>query len=215
MTLKKKIVAAVVALVLIGAVALIVILTRTMFFPSVAKPQPPGLPSAVEPQIPTSGPGAAPTIVAPAAPSPVKPGGTLTDEAERQAQDALMRQAMTFASRSASYSSVDGFATILEVFPQSTPDVQTYLLNLQKSLQAAHPIAGPSWGQNTRSLAPMIASGIPILTSGGAQVTVQTRQTTETDGKETSSYKEADITFVKINGAWLVSRVEWKDIAQP
>jgi len=210
---KNRLVLIIVLLVVLAASAFLIWVVLPMYRtspPAANIQQPPGLPSGQQPQEPY-----------PATGTPTQPPVKLSPEAqrasdnERQEQDKLKRMAMDFASRSASYASVDGFASIRDVFSLATKDVQTYLTNVQKGLQTAHPAKGVSWGVNTQSLAPRITSGIPVLSSDTVQAVVQVSQTTETKGQATSVYREATITYTKQDGAWLVSKISWQDIAQP
>jgi hypothetical protein len=120
----------------------------------------------------------------------------------------LKQQASDFSARAGSYSSVDGFASIRDVYVGVTASVQTYLEVQRKQLIQAHPAYGPSWGQTTRSLASRITSPLPVLGKDTAEVTVQVQVTVEAAGASPQvSYQEIILSYQKIGGAWIVSHI--------
>lgn len=190
-----------VALSLLAIVALI--LVGVWLFggkKKVVQPLPPGrtqYPGVVPGQT-----GKAPTPT----PSPTDPA-----ERERQAQDALNRQASTFAASVGSYSNADGFASIKNLYTQVTSDVKTFLETQRAQLLKNHPTFSSSWGQTTRALSSKITSPLPILSKNSVDVRVQSQQTIESIGASPIvSYMEADITFQKSGDAWIVSQIAWK-----
>lgn len=130
-------------------------------------------------------------------------------ERERQAQEALKRQALDFASRQGSYSSVDEFAAIRQVYTQSTQELADFLEGERQTLIARYPAFGPSYGRTTRSLSAKILTGIPVLESGTAEVEVQAQVVTNSaSGGETIGYERIVVSYTKSGNTWVASRVE-------
>jgi len=210
MTLSRRSIAALLILVVVIFLALLVWVVRPLFTAKTPVVQPSALPGEIQP---APSPAAPVTPVTPAAPtpSPYTPSGGLTDqEQERQAEEALKRQALAFAARVGSYSSVDGFATLHEVYDQALPAVQNFLNQTTADLAKQHPATGASWGQTTTALAPQITGGLPLNSSQTAEVTVETRVTIETNGQSTANFQKTVLTYTKTDGTWLVSRVTWE-----
>lgn len=139
----------------------------------------------------------------------------LLNQQERQAQDALRRLAQDYASRAGTYSNFDDFASIRQVYLQSTPEVQTYLDGVRQELMRTHPALQSSWGQTTRGLASRIVSQTPILNRTDVQVMVEAQVSTETNGAaDPREYKEIVLSFSRptITEPWKVSRMEIKDL---
>jgi hypothetical protein len=201
--MNKRLLAIVLVLFAIATVILAFVwVVLPLFRPSTE--QPPPLPSPAGPVTP-------PTPAFPTQPPEPPPDPNSPAEKERQAQEALKRRAVDFASRVASYSSVDDFAGIRDVFGDATAEVQSFLEAERKKLVEAHPSFGPSWGQTTRSVASRIEEGIPVLNGTRAVVVVQTQKTIErSDGPSETRYEEAVLSFQKVNGEWLVNRIEWR-----
>jgi hypothetical protein len=170
------------------------------------QPTPP--PSGV-PQTPFN-PAAPPTFESPTG---VAPDINDPAEQERQAQEALKRQAMSYAGRVGSHSSVDGFISIRQVYTESTEPLRERLESERQSLVATYPSFGPNYGKTTRSLSAFIASSEPIFTGTFALVEVQAQVVTnDTNGTETITYEKIAITFTRSNGEWLAAEIERESI---
>ncbi len=129
-------------------------------------------------------------------------------EAERQAQEALKRQAVEYAARQGTYSSVDGFAAVKTVYDQSTQAVQDFLKARSDKLITQYPSYGPSYGRTTRALSATIVSGTPILSGTEAHVDVQTQVIlNDVQAQETVSYELVGLNLKKEAGVWLVSDI--------
>lgn len=130
------------------------------------------------------------------------------EEQERQAQEALKRQAMSYAGRQGSYSSIDGFESMRQVYPESTKTLADFLEAERQKLIAAHPSYGPSYGRTTRSLSANIVSSEPILTGTKAVLEVQAQVlTNEADGTEHLTYEKITVSFEKSNGEWVANDI--------
>ena len=139
-------------------------------------------------------------------------------EKERQAQEALKRQAMDFTARVASYSSVDSFVGMKVVYTEVTPEVQAFLETTRKQLVTDHPIFGASWGQTTKSLNAKITSALPIIGKETAEVTLQVQQTIESPTQPKANrtfYQEAVLGLKRQGAGWIVTRVAWRSMPQP
>jgi len=193
-------------LLVVGAIAgiLAVIFFIIRPFEGSGPAQPSPLP---EPSRPTFDPSQPP--VTPSAPTGTTPSTSDPVERERQAQEALKRQALDYAGRQGSYSSVDGFIAIRQVYTLSTPTLQQFLESKRQELVRQYPGFGPSWSKGTRPLSAKITSGTPVLSSPQVVVEVQAQTTTnETDGTETVAYERIIITYTSINGSWIAERVD-------
>lgn len=136
-------------------------------------------------------------------PSPNDPA-----EAERQAQEALKREAMNYAARQGTYSSVDGFASVKTVFDLSTQEVRDFLQARSDQLAKQYPSYGPSYGRTTRALSAAITDGTPVLDGSQVGIDVQAQVIlNDAQGNETVSYELIRLTFAKIADAWLVSNI--------
>ncbi len=136
----------------------------------------------------------------------------MTDaEKERQAQEAIKRQAMILGSRLGTYGNADAFVAIKTVYVDATSDVQAYLESIRVRLDREHPIKSGAWGQTTKALSARIDSGFPVLTSRAVDVIVQTQKVVESAGvADVVTYEEAKLSFVKQGSLWVLSRVSWQ-----
>ena len=151
----------------------------------------------------------APATPAAKQPAIAQPSGPT--EPERQAQEALRHQAVSFVAREGSYTSSDGFAALKSVYTEVTPAVQTFLEGERTRLAAAHPASGAYWGQTTKSVSSKITSSDPVLTSTSTQVQVQTQVTVEETWKaDVITYQVVTVNFQKQDNAWQVVRIERK-----
>lgn len=193
-------------LLVVGAIAgiLAVIFLIIRPFEGVTPEQPPPLPGQTRPEF-------NPEQAVPTVPSPTGTPPSTTDpaEQERQAQEALKRQAMDYAGRQGSYSSVDGFASIRQVYTLSTTSLQQYLESQRQALAVQYPAFGPSWSKVTRPLSARIISGVPVLASAEVVVEVQAQTIVhDTNGAETVAYERITITYTGSAGARVADRIE-------
>ena len=130
------------------------------------------------------------------------------EERERQAQEALKRQAMSFAGRSGSYSSVDSFASMRQVYSESTERLRDFLETQRQDLISRYPSFGSSYGRTVRSLSADVVSGVPVLSNDTVVLEVQTQVTINaTDGQESIIYEMVTVTFVKSGEEWVADDV--------
>ena len=141
-------------------------------------------------------------------PPAAKPIPSSPEEKERQAQEALKRQALSFAARQGTYSSVDGFVAMQAVYLEASTGVREQLEKARVALVAEHPSFGPVWGQTMHTLSARITSPLPLIGKSSAQVTVQAQQTIERgDAANEVSYKQIVLDFNQAGETWIVSRV--------
>jgi hypothetical protein len=187
-------------LVVVGA-ALILAVLGWLFLGKKSIKQPPA--PQPSPTIRTSPPVAQPMPTS---------GAPVVSQSEQQLQDQLKRQASDFAARMGSYSSLDEFAGIKNVYVNATPAVQTFLESERQTLTRLHPIIGPSFGQTARALTSRITSPLPIEKQTRVQLTVQVQHTIEDGSKIDVEYAEVQITLERQDAAWIVSRVSSESI---
>lgn len=148
---------------------------------------------------------------------PAAPPISATDpaEIERQLQERLKRQGMSFAARYGTASNADGFdARSFGV--DITAGLQPFLESERKKLLKAHPPADGPWGMTTRALSSRISSVLPIGSGKEAEVTVQTQQTTASSIAGfvvETTYSEIILNYTKVGDVWLVSRITSKPLA--
>lgn len=177
-------------------------------FPS--SEQPPALPTRVETSFDPSK--AVPTP--PTTPT-VKTDPTSPEEKERQAQEALKRQAMDFAARQGTYSNADDFDSLRELFPTVTAELKIKLEARREQLRKEHPAFGLSWSQTLRTLsAELDGRSVPVLSKTAATVYVQAQQITETvrEGKQTS-FVRLTVSFTKQGDVWVPSDITLEPLA--
>jgi len=148
---------------------------------------------------------------APVREQPEGPAPDINDpaEQERQAQEALKRQALDFSARAITYSSVNQFESIRQVYPDSTNELVEFLENQRQELASRYPAFGPAYGRTTRSLSANITDGTPVLENETVTVAVQAQVIINgTDGSETISYERITITFNRVGESWFADRIE-------
>lgn len=170
--------------------------------------QPPTLPDRVEtPFDPTKS-------VPPTPKSDVKVDPTSPEERERQAQEALKRQAMDFAARQGTYSNSDDFDSLRETLPTVTAELRAELETRRNDLRRDHPAFGTAWSQTMRTLSAEIEpSSAPILTATQATVYVQAQQVTETNNSKTDTLVRLTVVFTKQGSIWIPSDVSLQPLA--
>ncbi len=195
-------------LALAGGIAILLVLWFILrpALPFVRQPaqQPPALPPRVE--TPFDPAKAVPT---PPAPSDVPADPASPEERERQAQEALKRQAMDFAARQGTYGSADGFESLRELYPLVTADLRAKLEDRREQLLRDHPAFGASWSQSIRALSATIErASLPLGDRTGSSVVVEAQQITDdAQTGRTTALVELRVSFVRINGAWIPSDV--------
>ncbi len=191
-------------LLIVGAIAavLAVIIFILKPFGDLPGQQPPPLPERVERTFEPSD-----AVPKPPAPSPA-PDVNDPAERERQAQEAMKRQGMDFAGRVGSYSSVDNFAALRDVYALVTDEYRAKLEVMRADLIKQYPSFGTSWGRTYRPLTTKILSGTPVLSSSRVVVEVQGQLIIERAGENpVVSNVKSTITFVKQGTNWIVSDV--------
>lgn len=172
--------------------------------------QPPALPPRMETPFDPSR-----SVPTPPTQPTVKTDPTSPEERERQAQEALKRQALDFSARQGTYSNADDFDSLRELFPLVTDALRTKLEARREELRRDHPAFGPSWSQSMRTLsAELDVKSIPVLSKTTATVYVQAQQTTEDQrtGK-TSSLVRLTLTLTKTGDAWIPSDITLEPLA--
>ncbi len=131
---------------------------------------------------------------------------------ERTLQDLLRRQAVDFAARVGTYSNSDEFAGMKQVYVDASLELRTYLETQRGELVKAHPLRGELWGQTARALSSRLLTPPPLAARTSVDVLVQLQIISGPDGQTNKSYREATITYTRINTTWTASRIVWKDI---
>ncbi len=126
---------------------------------------------------------------------------------EQSAEDSLKRQSVAWVERAGTFSSVDGFSSLNQVFVESVPSIQQYLQSQQQALVKAHPSVGATYGQTTRAFSASIVDGLPLLQHGQARVLVQAQQTTVTDATSTKEYVQTELQYDQQGASWVVTHV--------
>lgn len=127
-------------------------------------------------------------------------------ELERQAQEALKREALSMAARLNTYSNADGFDALRVMQASVDLDMVAKLEAQRLTLRRDHPSFGSSWGQTMQGLSAVLNSPPPILTATQASVSVQVQVTVEDASKAPAvSQKRIDLSFKRHGDSWLVS----------
>jgi hypothetical protein len=195
---------------LIIILGIIILIAGAIWFfrPFVQKQTTPPPPPPVGTTVPPGVPGTPQT----SQPQKTAVNVSLPDQTEQQAENALRHQANAFASRAGTYGNGDGFESLRALFLEVTPDLRTFLEKMQQDLATAHPMNGPTWGQTSRVVATKLTKGLPVKTSTEVEAIVQVQQTIEEQNTPPAvSYKEAIVTFVKQNGAWVPRFISWRN----
>jgi len=130
-------------------------------------------------------------------------------EQERQAEEALKRQALDFAGRQGSYSNANDFVAIRQAYPQSTTQLATFLESQRQELINTYPSYGAPYGRTMRSLSANITAGQPILNGTAATVEVQTQVVTNnTNGSSATSYVKVTIEYIKSGDVWMADHIQ-------
>ncbi len=196
--------------ILFGLLLAVAILALGAVFWFVLKPVLPGFPSQQPPALPVS----VPFNPANSAPKPPAPTGVQVDanspeERERQAEEALKRQAIDYAARQGSYSNADDYQAIRDAEAGVTAELIVKLEARRTQLRKDHPAFGPAYSQTIRSLsADLDASSIPVLSRSSAKVAVQAQQITDEEGKpRVVATVMLTLSFVKSGDSWIPSDV--------
>ncbi len=171
--------------------------------------QPPTLPNRVETPFD-------PSKAVPPTPNPdIKADPTSPEEKERQAQEALKRQALDFSARQGTYSNSDDFDSLRELFPIVSAAFRTKLEARREQLRRDHPSFGPAWSQTMRALSADIEpTSAPVLSKNEALVYVQAQQVTEDNRAEpVAALVRLSVFFTKQDGVWIPSDVTLSPLA--
>jgi len=129
-------------------------------------------------------------------------------EKERQAQEALKRQATDFAARQGTYSSADNYESLRAITVAVTPELRTKLEARLAQLRKDHPNFGPSWSQSIRPLSTTLSNAsIPVLSKTSATLTVQAQQVTESASGEQTAMVTLTVVYAKQGDSWIPSDV--------
>lgn len=131
------------------------------------------------------------------------------EEQERKAREALFRRARDLVSRAGTYSSVDQFAALQQVYIDAGPEAKAFLQSERERLIAER--ASGSFVQTTRSLAARLAEEIPVRTATDAQVIVEAQQLVQQDTQSSTVLKRAVVTLQKSGGTWIMTRLVWEE----
>jgi hypothetical protein len=190
-----------VAILGIGAVVWFVLRPVLPSIPGLTTQQPPALPTEV-PFNPQNSTPSLPTSTGQAA-DPNSP-----QEKERQAQEALKRQALDFTARQGTYSSADNFEGLRAITVAVTPELATKLNARLAQLRKDHPNYGPSWSQSMRPLSAAIdPASVPVLNGASAKLTIQAQQVTDSQGSQQTAQVTINVSFVKQGDNWIPSDV--------
>lgn len=131
---------------------------------------------------------------------------TSPEEKERQAKEALKREALSMAARLNTYSNADSFDALRVLQVGVDPAMAAKLEAQRSALKESHPSFGNSWGQMMQAMSAVIHSPAAILSAEQALVSVQV-QTTVEDGAKSPvvSQNRVDLTFKHNGNSWLVS----------
>ncbi len=184
----------------------------------VLKPVLPGIPGfnqqppALQPRVETP---FDPSKAVPPTPNPmIKADPTSPEEKERQAQEALKRQALDFSARQGTYSNADDFDSLRELFPLVTSELRKKLETRREQLRLDHPSFGPSWSQTMRALsADVEPKSVPVLSNTKAVVYVQAQQVTQDRNAQTTALVRLTVSFTKQGQLWIPSDVSLDPLA--
>ncbi|HVM91088.1 MAG TPA: hypothetical protein VMU11_04305 [Verrucomicrobiae bacterium] len=130
------------------------------------------------------------------------------EEQERQAEEALKRQATDFAARQGTYSSVNNYESLRAITANVTADLAVKLNQRLNQLRKDHPSFGPSWAQSIRPLSTDLDSAsLPVIGHTTAKLTVKAQQITETGGAQTTATVMLTVQLTKQGDAWTPSDV--------
>jgi len=156
-----------------------------------------------------------PPLVSPSAtpPSPVAPSAPPISSAEEQEQQLLLNRAAAFVGRQGSYTNLDGFIALRDIYLDVSPTVRAFYQAEQERLTKEHAVTNGTWVQTVRALSSKITSETPIIGKNQAVVSVQAQQVIEAGLTPAAlSYVEFTVTFTREQGVWKVSRIESKPL---
>lgn len=192
-------------LLIIGSLALFAAVGWFIVWPSlkpilpVAPAQPPSQGKPNSPIFPTSPPADTGT------PTPTNGGASFNPgDVDAAAIAELSRRAGVLAELVESGSSQDGFRNLDDAQLNASPTLAAYFKAMQTNLRKQYPAAGKSYVTTARLLTAKPESDV-LAGKTAFSVTTQLQVQTRVDGKATTSYREAKVTFTNANDAWIVS----------
>jgi hypothetical protein len=197
-------------IILIGLLLLgvgLYILLQPIFSQQQSSPQPPALPTSVQPTLPgqasTSNPSTA--SVAVSSTKPVTPEGNQLLLLEQKGKATV--------ERIGSGASGDGFLGYADVLDVLTSSAQKANLAQQKVLQQAHPASGPLFGLTTHAVSSHIKTG----SIGDATLVDEVQAIQNEDAGDPTHLiarkgKIVTVTFKKqTDGSYLIDSLDWAD----
>lgn len=131
-------------------------------------------------------------------------------EQERKAREALFRRAREIAARSATYSSVDRFDAISQVFIDVSPELRTTLAAEQNRL--IQEVGTGSRRQTTRALSARLTQDVLVRSASTVQVEVDTQQVTQDGGTSATRLRRATMQLQKQGDTWIATSLTWGDL---
>lgn len=138
------------------------------------------------------------------------PSPDSAEEQERKAREALFRRAKDVVARGSTYSSVDQFAAIQQVYIDVTPEVKTFLEAEREALLRDR--AGSGYAQTTRPLAARLEEEVMVRTATDVVVEVDAQRLIEQNGGQTVSLVRAMAAFTRRGEAWVMTRLTWDQV---
>jgi hypothetical protein len=131
----------------------------------------------------------------------------LSKEAPHQTNgDDLSKIAMAFAERFGSFSNQSSYSNITDLKISMTDSMRTWADSYIKQLTNQYKNNGTYYGITTRALIPQVSS---FNDQTGKAVVIVTTQRTES-GKSQPYNQKIDLTFLKVNGNWLIDSAHWE-----
>ncbi len=134
------------------------------------------------------------------------------EERERQAQEALKQQMISFSGRVGSYGNADGFDGLRQAGLLVSSAMKTQLETQRQGLLAKYQRTDLSFVQTTKGLSALITQGRPVLSASKAQVAVQVQQTISSAEFTTpqTSYLEWTFEVERQGSDWVVTGMSSK-----
>lgn len=154
-----------------------------------------------------------PPLPGPAATPPTQPSAPPVSSAEEQEQQLLLNRASAFVGRQGSYTNLDGFIALRDVYLDVSPTVRAFYQAEMERLAKEHPVTAGTWVQTVRALSSKITSETPIIGKNQVVVSVQAQQVIEAGLTPAAlTYVEFTVTFTREQGIWKVARIESKPL---
>ena len=202
-----------VLLILVGAAAVIGILIWTFYpvYQNRVAAQPPALNGTVP--TPTFDPNQPLPVATPQLPTTsTTPQLGTAEERERQAQEALKQQMISFSGRVGSYGNADGFDGLRQAALLVSPTLKGQLETQRQLLLTKYQRTDLSFVQTTKGLSALITQGRPVLNVSKAQVVVQVQQTVSSAelAQPQTTYLEWTFDVERQGSTWMVTSMSSK-----